>query len=150
MVVYRRKAVGSLLINGHHRAEIAWHFAPRLLPTSERMARTVHSTHVQCRNKMNIANSAERRLLEKGFIHACMFVYVECSSPSRRQSLNILIYTEAVYCSLTMTYGISTSSSSWSSAVISKMTFFWCSGTGFLLTCSTSLLILDKVSIRVK
>jgi hypothetical protein len=50
------------------------------------------------------------------------------------------------FCSLTMTYGISTSSSVWSSAVISKMTFFWCSGIGFLLINSTSLLILYHVS----
>lgn len=38
----------------------------------------------------------------------------------------------------TITYGISTSSSVWSSAVISKMTFFWCDGMGFLLMVSTS------------
>jgi len=44
-----------------------------------------------------------------------------------------------------MTYGISTSSSVWSSAVTSKMTFFWCSGTGFLLMKATSSLILNHL-----
>lgn len=41
--------------------------------------------------------------------------------------------------SFSITYGTSTSSSVSSSAVISNMTFFWCSGIGFLLIVSTSL-----------
>ena len=40
--------------------------------------------------------------------------------------------------SLSMTYGTSMSSSVVSSQVISRMTFFWCSGIFFLLMVSTS------------
>jgi hypothetical protein len=41
-----RKGKGSLLINDHHRAELAWRFAPRLFPTSELMAQIHHAQHV--------------------------------------------------------------------------------------------------------
>jgi hypothetical protein len=100
-----------LLINGHHRAEIAWQFAPRFVPTSEPMARTVHSFHI-LEDHVEYCKCHEAEFVWKVFVHACMFVYVECSSPYRRQLLNVLTCTEAIYCSLTMTYGISTSSSS--------------------------------------
>ena len=46
------------------------------------------------------------------------------------------------FASFSMTYGISTSSSVSSSAVISKMTFFWWAGIGFLLMVSTRVDIL--------
>ena len=47
--------------------------------------------------------------------------------------------------SFSMTYGISTSSSVSSSAVISKMTFFWWAGIGFLLMVSTRVdILLEK------
>lgn len=44
------------------------------------------------------------------------------------------------YCTLTLMYGTSTSSSSMSSATISKMTSFWCEGMGFFEMNSTSVL----------
>jgi hypothetical protein len=78
-----------------------------------------------------------------------MLIYYVHDNPSRYADLVLYQpFKVDTYFSLTMTYGISTSSSFASSAVISKMTFFWCSGTGFLLTCSTSLLILHIVSIN--
>jgi len=49
-------------------------------------------------------------------------------------------------CSLSITYGTSTSSSVVSSQVISKMTLLWCAGIGFLLIVSTSSLSLEIVS----
>lgn len=83
-----------------------------------------------------------------------MLIYVWCLVKPSSQASNTLPSTPQnhpstnciYFCSLTMTYGISTSSSVWSSAVTSKMTFFWCSGTGFLLMNSTSLLMLLDVS----
>ena len=65
-----------------------------------------------------------------------------CHLPLNQLSPSIPAHACIYFPNLTMTYGISTSSSVWSSAVTSKMTFFWCSGTGFLLMNSTSLLIL--------
>lgn len=50
--------------------------------------------------------------------------------------------------SLSITYGTSTSSSVLSSAVISKMTFFWCSGIFFFEMVSTSSLNLCKSKIN--
>jgi hypothetical protein len=66
-------------------------------------------------------------------------------------SIRILFYSSIVlrsehfpsyFASFSMTYGISTSSSVSSSAVISKMTFFWWAGMGFLLMVSTRVDIL--------